>query len=145
MGEASGRMSCKECKNTIIRSLAVQALSSCCTMVELMNQEKAAAANGADVVQSTEIPISNDDHVRAVYANTVGASATLTDFRLFFTEVASMPDAKGGSQVVQELRAIVTLPLAVVPALVGVLQQLRARSEDFAKASPASVNKVERE
>lgn len=71
--------------------------------------------------KSSDIQVTNPDGLRPVYANIVGASATLTDVRLFFTEVGANPVGGKGSE---ELKALVTIPLVAALHLQDVLKQV---------------------
>lgn len=67
--------------------------------------------------------VSNPHNVSSVYANHFGAGATLTDFSLYFLEVGQLP-GENGAIAKQELKAAVTLPLALAQPLIQVLKQI---------------------
>ncbi|MDE1156273.1 MAG: hypothetical protein PW735_11175 [Acidobacteriaceae bacterium] len=91
--------------------------------------------NAPQMMKSQDIPITNPDELRSVYANSVGASASLTDVRLFFTEVGADPtNAKG----VQELKAFVTIPLTTAQALHNTLQQVLDGQKQLVEALKAA-------
>jgi hypothetical protein len=72
------------------------------------------------------LAISNPHDVSTVYANHIGAGGTLTDFSLYFVEIGQMPGQKDSKM---ELKAAVTLPLALAEPLVQVLKQVIERQK----------------
>jgi hypothetical protein len=69
------------------------------------------------------VHVSNPNNVSAIYANHFGAGGTLTDFSLYFLEVGQLPGEKG-TIAKQELKAAVTLPLALAEPLIQILKQI---------------------
>jgi hypothetical protein len=69
------------------------------------------------------VQVSNPHNVSATYANSIGAGGTLTDFSLYFLEVGQLP-GENGSIHKQELKAVVTLPLALAEPLIQTLKQI---------------------
>ncbi|MEO6802033.1 MAG: hypothetical protein ABI197_02175 [Granulicella sp.] len=88
------------------------------------------------VTQATQIGITNPSGVVPVYANTVGASGTNTDFRLFFNEMGAMPDGLTTKQT-QEIRAAVVLPLGILENLIKVLQEIATNTSEALKIAAA--------
>lgn len=85
-----------------------------------------------------QVPVTNPHDLSAVYANHFGVSATMTDFTLYFLELGQIPALKGTVQK-QEIKAIVTLPLAAGIGMVQVLQQLlKQHSEQVAQITKAT-------
>jgi hypothetical protein len=86
------------------------------------------------------VAISNPHNVSAVYSNHLGASGTLTDFSLYFLQVGQIPGETGARQ---ELKAAVTLPLALAEPLIQVLKQVveghKSALEQATAAAQASV------
>ena len=90
------------------------------------------------IVTPQNIPVTNPDSIRAVYSNFFGASATMTDFTLFFLELGQVPGANGPTQH-QTVKAMVTLPMAAAVGLQDVLGQMLEQSkqarQQFEKAA----------
>jgi len=89
------------------------------------------------------IPVTNPDNIRAVYSNFFGASATMTDFSLFFLEIGQVPGT-GGSKQHQIVKSIVTLPLEAAVGLQEVLRQMleqAAQARQQAQKAAASAKK----
>jgi hypothetical protein len=80
-----------------------------------------------DMVEPQNVPITNPDNVKAVYANHFGVSATMTDFTIYFLELGQVPGLKGSVHT-QEMKAIVTLPLMVAAGMIQVLQQVMQKN-----------------
>jgi hypothetical protein len=76
-----------------------------------------------DVLTPNEIPVTNPHNLSTVYANHFGASATGTDFTIYFLELSQMP-GPGGSVHKQELKAAITLPMVSIAGLIQVLKQV---------------------
>lgn len=90
------------------------------------------------------VRVSNPHNISATYANHIGAGGTLTDFSLYFIEVGQLP-GENGSVTRQELKAAVTLPLALAEPLMQILQQIveghKSLIEQATVAAEASVKK----
>ena len=74
-----------------------------------------------------DVPVTNPNNVKSVYANFFGVSATMTDFTIIFLELGRSPGAVGDQNQTNEVKAIVTLPMAAVEGLQQVLKQLTAQ------------------
>jgi hypothetical protein len=92
------------------------------------------------MLSALNLQISNPNNISAVYANHVGAGGTLTDFSLYFLEVGQIPGEKESRH---QLKAAVTLPLALAEPLIEVLKQVVERHksaiEQATLAAKASV------
>lgn len=81
---------------------------------EIVNTKKTAA----QVTVEKIIPVSNPSGVSPMYANSLAVTGTLTDFTLHFLEIRQSLTAPGQpSSAVQELKASITLPLALAANL----------------------------
>src|ERR1039458_2559127 len=89
--------------------------------------------------------VSNPDNLRPVYSNFFGTSATLTDFTIYFLEMAQIPGSKGSTAQEQTVKAIVTLHLAAISALQDLLgqmaQQIEVAKKQAQEAAAASAKK----
>ena len=72
--------------------------------------------------------MTNPDNIRAVYSNIFGVSATATDFTIIFLELGQSPGSTPPQK--NEVKAVVTLPLAAAAGLQQVLEQLMAQAEE---------------
>lgn len=72
--------------------------------------------------QSPPPPI-NPDGMKPIYANSLGISGTQTDTLLIFTQVCSAIYADGTTATENMLKAMVTIPVAIVPHLISGLQE----------------------
>jgi|ERR1039457_564766 hypothetical protein len=90
------------------------------------------------------VQVSNPHNVSSIYANHIGAGGTLTDFSLYFLEVGQLP-GENGAIAKQELKAAVTLPLALAEPLIQILKQIveghKSVVEKAAEAAKASGKK----
>ncbi len=80
------------------------------------------------IITAQNIPVTNPDNLRPAYSNFFGASATMTDFTLFFLEVGQVPGPKGPEQQ-QVVKSIVTLPMGAIEGLQDVLRQLLEQNQ----------------
>lgn len=82
-------------------------------------------------VSPQDVPITNPDDLAAVYSNHFGASATMSDITVYFLQIGQIPGPKGHIHK-QEVKAMVTIPITMAPALIQVLEQtLQAHGEKF--------------
>lgn len=89
-----------------------------------------------------DVPVTNPDNIRAVYSNFFGMSATVTDFTIIFLELGQSPGSTPPQK--NEVKAMVTLPMAAAAGLKQVLEQLVAQVEEAnrqAQKAAASVKK----
>jgi hypothetical protein len=89
------------------------------------------------ILKDAPVPVTGGQDIKPVYANFVAASATMTDFRLFFNELGTIIDGNNPRQT-QEAKAIVVLPIAATKALIELLTQVSKSSEALKEASPAT-------
>jgi hypothetical protein len=97
----------------------------------------------AGIMKPQDIPVTNPNNVMPAYSNFFGASATATDFTIFFMEVGQTPGPKGPIHR-QEVKAMVTLPMMAVEGLRSVLAQVKSQTEEAirqAQEAAASVKK----
>ena len=88
--------------------------------------------------------VSNPDNIRPVYSNFFGASATMTDFTIYFLELAQIPGAKGATAHEQTVKAMVTLPLSAISPLQELLGQIGQQAEVAKKAQEAATASVKK-
>jgi hypothetical protein len=84
--------------------------------------------------------VSNSRGLSAVYANNVGVSATVTDFTLFFIETGQLPSEKGTSPY-NDLRAAVTLPMAMAGAITDAIGMMLANTKVLAEQQKAAMQR----
>jgi hypothetical protein len=77
-----------------------------------------------DTLTPNEIPVSNPHNLSTSYANHFGASATMSDFTLFFMEISQIPGPTGPIHK-QELKAAITVPMVSIAGMIQILQQVR--------------------
>ena len=77
-----------------------------------------------------DVPVTNPNNVKSVYANFFGVNATMTDFTITFFQLGQTP---GGGKPTNEVQAVVTLPMAAVEGLQQVLKQLAVQTADAIK------------
>jgi len=92
------------------------------------------------VEHSQDVRISNPNGVSSVYSNNVGASGTAVDFSLYFLELGQTPSEQGPVSK-HEIKSIVTLPLALAPALLQVVQQVIAQHLQMQPVTAEAVKK----
>jgi hypothetical protein len=86
-------------------------------------------ATQVGIMKPQDIPVTNPDNIEPAYSNFFGASATATDFTLFFMEVGQTPGSEGPVHR-QEVKAMVTLPLMAIEGLQSVLAQIKSQTEE---------------
>ena len=89
----------------------------------IMEKNHQTFAKMPDTLTPNQIPVTNPQNLSSVYANHFGASATLSDFTMYFLELGQIPGSSGSVHK-QELKAAVTLPMVSAPGLIQVLQQV---------------------
>jgi hypothetical protein len=94
-------------------------------------------------ISAANVPITNPNGISPVYANSVGAAGTLTDFSLFFLETGQIP-GESGPIARNELKSIVTLPMGIARPLIEVLQQIIGSHEAITKVSQKTASEDER-
>src|SRR5580693_5494692 len=82
-----------------------------------MEKQHLRSAKLPDTLSPNQIPVTNPQNLSTVYANQFGASATLSDFTVYFLEMIQMP-GPGGTEHRQELKAAITLPMFNASALI---------------------------
>ncbi len=83
-----------------------------------------------------DVPITNPNNLAAVYSNNFGVSATLTDFTIYFLEAGQIPEGKSTTKK-QELKAVVTLPMAAATGLQQAMQQMLNQATEVMKRAQA--------
>jgi hypothetical protein len=110
----------------------------------MSEQIKRAEKQGPFVLTPQNVQVSNPHNVSSVYANNIGAGGTLTDFSLYFIETGQLP-FENRTITKQELKAAVTLPLALAEPLIRILQQIvdghKSMVEKATEAAKASGKK----
>jgi len=79
-----------------------------------------------------DVAVANPHNVSAIYSNSFGMSATLTDFTIYFLEVGQTPSGTG-SVPKNDIKAIITLPLLAAGGLQEALQQILKQAAELAK------------